>query len=134
MTIQATHQQFSTVYHTTMICHFHSLLSIKTSPITYHNINIGRIHAVLWLVAFMHVLTIMFIVGCPDVNSSSLRMSSNFGQAPGINLSLSCVLNQSIQIIIACQDDGRWEPNPQPFHLLCEFHDSDDQLEGELCF
>ena len=83
-------------------------------------------------VKFIYVLTIVLIVGCLDINSSSLQMSSNFSQAPGTNLSLSCVHNQSIQIIITCQDDGWWEPNPQPFHLLCKFHDNDD--EGELCF
>ena len=107
----------------------------RTSPITYHNINIGKIHAVLWLLA-LKFNSCMFlqlcIVGCLGVNSSLLQMSSNFSQAPGTNLSLSCMHNQSIQTIITCRNDGQWEPNPRPFHLLCEFHDIVD--ESELCF
>ena len=51
-------------------------------------------------------------------------MSSNFSQAPGTNLSLSCVHNSSIQIVIACQEDGRWEPDPHTFSSICYSNES----------
>ena len=62
-------------------------------------------------------------VGYLDINSSSLQMSSYFSQAPGTNLSLSCVHNTSIQNTITCQNDGRWEPNPHSLSALCDIND-----------
>ena len=67
-----------------------------------------------------------YVVGCLGIDSSSLQINSNFSQAPGANLSFSCVHNPSIQITVVCQDDGRWEPNPQSFSLLCNIKDLDN--------
>ena len=48
-------------------------------------------------------------------------MSSNFSQAPGTNLSLSCKHNPSINTTIVCQEDGRWEPDITAY---CHINDS----------
>ena len=71
-----------------------------------------------------YIVTIMHAAGCLDINSSLLQIRSNFSQAPGTNLSLTCVHNQAVLTSIVCQDDGLWEPNPHAFTSLCDINDS----------
>ena len=52
-------------------------------------------------------------VGCGELNSTLYDTNnSTFSRAPGTELVISCTLSNKIKFLITCQEDGRWEPDP----------------------
>ena len=64
----------------------------------------------------------MHAVGCREFDHFSFNISeSTFSQAPGTQILLSCYFYMDGYVITICQEDGRWEPDPDS--LRCTIGD-----------
>ena len=64
--------------------------------------------------------TFLYAVGCNEFDYISFNVNhSAFSQAPGTQITLVCDVYTMIgNVIITCESDGRWEPDPES-SLLC---------------